>query len=110
MTEEPNKKTNQYNFQVLSEPLPFSHKRFFVQKFLQKIYKFSNNAPYLSGDSFRELADYNPYGRDGKNKINRYRLKHAKVLFVAGHKLHELIKNEFHNVNAKVNKFNFLNQ
>lgn len=101
MNKESNKKNN-HEFQILSKPLPFSHKRYFKQKILQRIYTFSTNAPYLSGDSFKALADYNPYGREGKNKINHYKLTRAKILFVAGDKLNELIKNEFHNINAKV--------
>jgi hypothetical protein len=101
MTKE-SKKKNQHDFQILSKALPFSHKRYFQQKILQKIYTFSTNAPYLSGDSFKTLADYTPYGKDGKNKINRYRLTRADVLFVDGNKLSELLENEFQNINAKV--------
>ena len=98
----PNKKISPYEFQILSKALPFSHKRYFLQKVLQKIYMFSTNYPYLSGDTFQTLVDYTPYGKAGKNNINRKKLMRAKTLFVVGHKLNKLVSEEFSNINAQI--------
>jgi hypothetical protein len=102
MVHESSNKKNPYEFQILSKALPFSHKRYFSQKILQKIYAFSTNDPYLSGDSFEALVDYVAYGKDGNSKINRIKLRRAKTVFVVGHKLNELVSEEFNNINAKV--------
>ena len=98
----PNQGINPYEYQILSKPIPFSHKRYIFQRVLQNIYMFSTNYPYLSGDTFQKLVDYTPYGKTGESKINRKKLRRAKTLFVVGHKLNEFFSEEFSNINAQI--------
>jgi len=60
------------------------------------------NAPYLSGDSFASLANYYAYGKSGKDKIRKNKLKKAKVVFVAGHNLKKLLSTHFNDIQARV--------
>ena len=60
------------------------------------------NYPFLSGDSFAMLADYYAYGKKGLKRINRRKLKSAKVIFVNGHNLARLLSENFQNINARV--------
>ena len=79
------------DFFQLSKPLPFSHKRFFLIKFRQVIFYFRTNSPFLSCDSFAREADYIVGGLSGRRRINKMRLKKAKILFVKTHQLEDLL-------------------
>lgn len=87
---------------LLSRPLPFNHYRFFRLRVHQLLLRRKINAPFLSGDSFASLANYYAYGKSGKAKIRRKKLKKAKVVFVSGHNLKKLLKTHFNDIQARV--------
>ncbi|ASY25874.1 hypothetical protein [Candidatus Planktophila versatilis] len=87
---------------MLSRPLPFNHYRFFKLRIHQLLLRGKINAPFLSGDSFASLANYYAYGKSGKNKIRRKKLKKAKIVFVAGHNLKKLMDSHFNDIHARV--------
>lgn len=93
---------NDYEFCLLSKPLPFSHKRFFLIKFRQLIFRFSTNSPFISCDSFASEADYIAYGLNGKKRIIKRKLKNANILFVTTDKLEQLITHYGHLIKASV--------
>lgn len=90
------------SFVLLSKPLAFSHKRYFLIRIRQIIHRFRTNSPYLSCDSFAKEADYVAFGITGLKQINKKRLKKAKVLFVKTHQLEYLVNNFGHLINAKI--------
>ena len=87
---------------LLSKPLPFSHKRYFLIKLRQIIFRFKTNSPFLSCDSFAREADYVVYGLSGNRRINKRRLKRAEILFVKSHQLSDLIEKFGYLIKAKV--------
>jgi hypothetical protein len=58
--------------------------------------------PYLSGDSFANLADYIAFGKDGRKGISPNKLKKAHILFVPGNRLSELLVKHSDLINARV--------
>ncbi len=90
------------DFFLLSKPLAFSHKRYFLIRIRQIILRFQTNSPFLSCDSFAKEADYVAFGVTGLKPINKKRLKKAEILFVKTHQLEYLINNFGHLISAKV--------
>jgi hypothetical protein len=89
-------------FNLLSKPLPFSHKRYFSIRFRQLLFRFRTNSPFLSCDSFAKASDYVAFGLSGKKRIYKYKLKRARIIFVKSHQLKDLIEGYGQNINAKV--------
>ena len=89
-------------FILLSKPLAFSHKRYFLIRIRQIILRFRTNSPFLSCDSFAKEADYVAFGISGLKRINKKRLMKANILFVKTHQLDYLINNFGQLINAKV--------
>ena len=89
-------------FFLLSKPLAFSHKRYFLIRIRQILLRFRTNSPFLSCDSFAKEADYVAFGISGMRKINKKRLKKARIIFVKTHQLEFLINNFSNLINAKV--------
>jgi hypothetical protein len=94
--------TTYNDFLLLSKPLAFSHKRYFLIRIRQIIFRYRTNSPFLSCDSFANEADYIAFGITGLKRINKKRLKKAKILFVKTHQLEYLINNFGKLISAKV--------
>lgn len=58
--------------------------------------------PYLSGDAFAKLCDYSAFGKDGTKNLNIKKLRRANKLFVPGHRLEQLLSENFDDINARV--------
>ena len=63
-------------------------------------YRNTTNAPYVSGDSIAELADYWAFGRNDSEELDIVALKRAKSIFVSGHRLYELLSSYSSEISA----------
>lgn len=63
---------------------------------------FTDNSPFLSGDSFARLADYRVYGRSKGSKIDLLKIKGARSLFIPGDKFREFLDEYFDHITARV--------
>ncbi len=100
-------------FLLLSKPLAFSHKRYFAIRLRQLVFRFRSNSPFLSCDSFAKISDYVAFGLSGKKRINIYKLRRARIIFVKSHQLNDLIEGYGQEITAKVlltgnSDFNFI--
>jgi hypothetical protein len=59
---------------------------------LQFLFAKITNTPYISGDSIAALTEYSAFGDDGKGMLDEDDLKSATSIFVAGHRLRELLE------------------
>lgn len=75
----------------ISQPLPFSHSRYLKIKFNQVKYRFRTNSPYISGDSIASLTDYIAYGPFKNRKLNLFKTKRARSIFVPGDMLQRFL-------------------
>jgi hypothetical protein len=80
----------------------FSHSRYFMILFRKFFFRRVTHFPYLSGDSFANLADYIAFGKDGRKGISPNKLKKAHILFVPGNRLSELLVKHSDLINARV--------
>jgi hypothetical protein len=87
---------------LLSRPLPFNHFSYFKNRLLQIKLARRTNAPYLSGDSFAELADYWVYGKRSDSRLNLKKLRKSKIIFVSGSNLYKLLSENWQDINATV--------
>ncbi len=91
-----------YTFRLLSKPLPFSHWRYFGIRIRQVLFRYRTNSPFLSCDSFARLADYVAFGTFGNKRLNKAKLRRAKVIFVKSHQLEKLILDYGKEISARV--------
>lgn len=63
---------------------------------------FADNSPFLSGDSFAKLTDYQVYGRSKRSYLNLVKLKNARSLFIPGDKFRDFLSENSCHINARV--------
>ena len=62
----------------------------------------SDNSPFISGDSFAKITDYQVFGRSKSLNLDLTKLKSARSLFVPGDKFRDFIDENFDHINARV--------
>jgi hypothetical protein len=62
----------------------------------------TDNAPFLSGDSFAKITDYHAYGRTKNSKLDLVKVKGARSLFIPGDKFRQFIDENYSHINARV--------
>lgn len=77
-------------------------RRALIIRFYRILLKNQISTPYLSGDAFSKLCDYAPFGKDGSKSLNLKRLRKANSLFVPGHRLNQLLAENYSDISAKI--------
>lgn len=83
---------NHLGFEYLVQPQPKNYLRLLRIRFLRVLYRNRTNSPFISGDSIASICDYYAFGKNGTSPIDIERLRAAKSIFVAGHRLEELLE------------------
>ena len=63
---------------------------------------FSDNSPFLSGDSFAKITDYQVYGRSKSSKLDLIKLRSARSLFIPGDRFRLFLDENYDHINARV--------
>lgn len=68
----------------------------------RSLLKYNTSYPYVSGDAFAKICDYSAFGKDGSRLLNIKKLRNARKLFVPGHMLDKLLRENFDDIRASV--------
>lgn len=75
---------------------------YYVVKARKFYLRGATNSPYLSGDTFASIVDYQPYGRSGTDIVDRRKLARARSLFIPSDRLTQFLDEYRDSISASV--------